>query len=83
MIIAPIGCADISLVLPTHGTFVGLEIKSENGKVRKEQLVYARFLTEQGGKYFIVRSLSDAKKAVAQCLGENQWKCLLERMTET
>ena len=67
--LGPLGCADISLVLPTNGTFVGLEVKSLNGKIRKEQIVYAAFLTSQGGKYFIVRSVEDAKNAVAECLG--------------
>lgn len=74
--LGPLGCADISLVLPTHGTFVGLEVKSANGKVRKDQLLYAKVLTANGGKYFIVRSVEDAKNAVAQCLGEEQWKQL-------
>ncbi len=74
--LGPLGCADISLVLPTHGTFVGLEVKSANGRIRKEQITYAAYLTSQGGKYFIVRSLTDAKNAVAQCLGEELWKQL-------
>lgn len=72
--LGPLGCADISLVLPTHGTFVGLEVKSAKGRIRKDQVTYAAFLTSQGGKYFIVRTLQEAKDAVAQCLGEDSWK---------
>ena len=77
--LGPLGCADISLVLPTHGTFVGLEVKSAKGKVRKDQVKYAAYLTSMGGKYFIVRSVEDAKNAVAQCLGEEQCERLLKQ----
>ena len=80
--LGPLGCADISLVLPTHGTFVGLEVKSKNGKVRKEQIAYAAGLTAMGGKYYIVRSVQDAKNAVAECLGEDICKLLLQPKKE-
>ncbi len=74
--LGPLGCADISLVLPTHGTFVGLEVKSAKGAIRKDQITYAKGLTDQGGKYYIVRSLADAQNAVAECLGDELWKQL-------
>ncbi len=69
--LGPLGCADISLVLPRHGTFVGLEVKSAKGTIRKEQIAYAKGLTDMGGKYFIVRSVEEAMNAVAECLGED------------
>lgn len=78
--LGPLGCADISLVLPTHGTFVGMEVKSARGKIRPEQIRYAKGLTDMGGKYYIVRSVEDAKNAVAECLGEKQWTLVSERM---
>ena len=78
--LGPLGCADISLVLPTHGTFVGMEVKSAHGKIRKEQVVYAKGLIEMGGKYFIVRTLEDAKDAVAECLGEDRWRLLCKQI---
>lgn len=77
--LGPLGCADISLVLPTHGTFVGMEVKSAKGAIRKDQITYAKGLTDQGGKYYIVRTLEDAKNAVAECLGEEHWKQLSEQ----
>ncbi len=58
---------------------MGLEVKSARGKIRKDQVTYAAGLTKSGGKYFIVRSLEDAKNAVAQCLGEERWKQLSEQ----
>ncbi len=55
-----------------------MEVKSAKGKIRKDQITYAAYLTSQGGKYFIVRSVEDAKNAVAECLGaealEERWK---------
>jgi hypothetical protein len=80
--LGPLGCADISLILPTRGTFVGLEVKSAKGSIRKEQVTYAAYLTSMGGKYFIVRSVEDAKNAVAQCLGEELWKHWSEPKTD-
>lgn len=72
--LGPLGCADISVVVPPLGRFVGIEVKSEKGKVRKDQVTYAQGLTHQGGLYFIVRSVQDAKDAIAQALGEATWK---------
>jgi hypothetical protein len=72
--LGPLGCADISVVVPPLGRFVGLEVKSANGKIRKDQIAYAAGLTQQGGAYFIVRSVQDAKDAIAQVLGEAEWK---------
>lgn len=81
--LGPLGCADISLVLPTHGTFVGMEVKSAKGAIRPDQITYAKGLTDQGGKYYIVRSLEDAKNAVAECLGEQLCKSPLGPQKET
>ena len=72
--LGPLGCADISVVVPPLGRFVGMEVKSANGKIRKDQVTYAAGLTQQGGLYFIVRSVQDAMDAIAQCLGEASWK---------
>lgn len=71
--LGPLGCADISMVVHPTGRFVGLEVKSKRGKIRKDQVAYAEGLTKQGGLYFIVRSVDDAKRAVAMCLGEQTW----------
>ena len=81
--LGPLGCADISLVLPTHGTFVGMEVKSAKGAIRKDQITYAKGLTDQGGKYYIVRSLAEAMGAVAECLGEERCKSLFAPKKET
>lgn len=72
--LGPLGCADISVIVPPLGRFVGLEVKSAKGKIRKDQVTYAAGLTAAGGAYFIVRSVQDAKDAIAQVLGEASWK---------
>ena len=74
--LGPVGCADVSVVIPPSGRFVGLEFKSEHGRQRPDQVAYAAGLTKQGGLYFIVRSVEDVKNAIAQALGEEQWKLL-------
>ena len=58
-----------------------MEVKSAKGKLRREQVTYAAFLTSQGGKYYVVRTLEDAKNAVAECLGEELWRLRCERKT--
>lgn len=72
--LGPLGCADISVVVPPAGRFVGLEVKSAKGRIRGDQLTYSEYLTKQGGAYFIVRSVQDAKDAIAQVMGEAAWK---------
>lgn len=71
--LGPNGAPDIVVIVPTHGLFCGLEVKSVNGKQRPDQVQFAKGLTKMGGKYFIVRSVEDAKNAVAECLGETEW----------
>ncbi len=80
--LGPLGCADISMVVPTTGRFVGMEVKSAKGKIRPDQITYAKCLTEAGGLYFVVRNLQDAKDAVAQILGE-QLACKLLSNVQT
>jgi len=74
--LGPLGCADISVVVPPLGRFVGMEVKTAKGKLRKDQVTYAAGLTAHGGLYFVVRSVDDAKNAIAQALGEELWKTL-------
>ncbi len=66
--LGPVGGADISLIGP-GGRFCGIEVKSARGKPNKKQLVYAPKLIAAGGMYFIVRSLEQAKAAVAEVIG--------------
>ncbi len=67
--LGPDGMPDIVVIIPPKGIFLGLEVKSKNGKVRKDQIEFAKKLTEAGGLYSIVRSLSDAQAATAEAVG--------------
>jgi hypothetical protein len=44
-----IGCVD--------GKFVGLEVKTARGKLSADQQLFADALREQGGLYYLVRSI--------------------------
>ncbi len=68
--LGPVGGADISLLSPL-GRFCGLEVKTVVGKPNRDQVSYAKRLTDSGGLYFIVRSLTDAKNAIAEVLGHD------------
>lgn len=71
------GLPDIIIVVPPGGRILGLEVKSANGKIRPAQVQFRDSLRENGGYYFVVRSLADAQDAVAVALGEERWKQLL------
>jgi hypothetical protein len=48
--------------------FVGLEVKSEKGKMRPSQIAFQSKVEATGGKYFVVRSLMDAKSALMSAM---------------
>ena len=50
------------IILCYRGTFIGLEVKTETGKQSKEQKWNQRKIIDNGGHYFIVRSLDDVKE---------------------
>lgn len=74
--LGPAGIPDILVVVPPGGRLVGLEVKSANGVQRPVQVVFAAKLTKSGGEYYLVRSLEEAKNAVAQAMGGTDWKGL-------
>jgi len=41
------------------GTFLAIEIKTGNAKQSKEQLAFAKMVTNMGGAYILARSLAD------------------------
>lgn len=51
------GVADIIGV--AGGSFICLEIKSEKGKQSESQKIFSERFTKNGGKYAVVRSISD------------------------
>lgn len=68
--LGPAGIPDIIVVIPKAGRFVGLEVKSANGEQRPVQVEFAAKLTEAGADYYVVRTLQQAKDAIAESLGK-------------
>ena len=60
-----LGCPDIICVM--GGTFIGLEIKSENGRQSIHQLDFQKRLEKAGGIYVIIRSLDDLINTFRVC----------------
>lgn len=58
------GLPDIVVIMPPTGLFVGLEVKSAKGVLRPAQIEFRTSATAQGGKYYVVRTLAQAKEAI-------------------
>ena len=53
---------DVVLETIKEGVYIGLEVKTADGKQSKEQKAIQDRITVAGGLYFIVRSVDDVKK---------------------
>ncbi len=71
------GLPDIVCVIHPHGRLLGLEVKSASGSLRPAQKEFMVKLKANGGEYKVVRTLEQAKNAVAKCLGEEVCKSRL------
>jgi hypothetical protein len=60
------GVPDILAVI--KGRFVGFEIKTPKGRQSADQLFFQKRVERHGDKYFIIRSLEDAKIALKSLL---------------
>ena len=63
------GLPDIVCVIGPHGHMLGLEVKSAKGTLREDQKAFRDHLVLTGGTYMVVRTLEQAKDAVAFVLG--------------
>ncbi len=54
------GCPDIVAI--KDGKFIGLEVKTINGRQSPAQKIAEKEIINAGGEYHIVRSISDVKK---------------------
>jgi hypothetical protein len=70
------GLPDIVVIVPPNGRVLGLEVKSAKGQLRPKQTEFMASLRNAGGKYVVVRSLDAAQHALAETMGEEQWKLL-------
>jgi hypothetical protein len=52
------------IILCKGGEFIGLEIKTQYGRVSCEQRQAEKDIKQAGGKYFVIRSLEEAIKLI-------------------
>lgn len=55
------GWPDICLI--HAGTFYGIEVKNEDGKLSPEQTLLGAEITKNGGVYIVARSIDDVQRA--------------------
>lgn len=58
------GIPDIIVVLPPRGHMVGLEVKTQTGKLRPKQKEFHAKLSDVGATPCVVRSLEEAAKCI-------------------
>lgn len=61
----PPGTPDIVGLIAPEGRFVGIEVKTETGKQRPEQVTMQRVIEAFGGLYVLARSVADVDHAFA------------------
>lgn len=61
-----VGAADLIGVLHPLGRFLALEVKSDRGRPTREQLAWGGAVQRAGGFYAIVRSVDEARAALAR-----------------
>jgi hypothetical protein len=54
------GVPDICVI--KKGKFIGLEVKSATGRQSDDQKTFELFVTENGGFYYVVRSLEEVRQ---------------------
>lgn len=69
MHLAPQGTADILVVVPPHGRFLALEVKTAKGKEREAQLRWAEEIRAVGGMVRTVRTVEQALAAYVEARG--------------
>jgi hypothetical protein len=55
----PAGTPDVLVVLPPSGRLVGLEAKSDSGRLRPAQAAWRQAAEAAGALYWVVRDVSD------------------------
>lgn len=55
------GVSDIMCILPPQGQFCGIEVKTDQGRVSVDQMLFERRCAAVGAQYHVVRSVDDVK----------------------
>jgi hypothetical protein len=67
---APEGIADLCGILAPTGRWFCLEVKTQSGRVRPEQVQWSQLVRSRGGYYAVVRSVDEAMAALARAREE-------------
>ena len=54
-----VGITDIIAILPPHGQFLGIEVKTGKDKLRLEQAGFIKNIFSMGGEVLVVKNLDD------------------------
>lgn len=68
------GLPDIVVVVPPGGRLLGLECKSEKGRLRPDQIAFKSRAEAVGAHYTVVRTLTQAMEAVAFVMGKEAYE---------
>jgi VRR-NUC domain len=56
------GVPDIILIKQPSGRFIGLEVKTDTGRLSPEQIEFRNHSEKAGGWYYVVRSIDDVQR---------------------
>lgn len=71
-----LGVGSADLIGCVNGKFVGIEIKTDKGRVSDEQKLWHECVERNGGHVFVVRSTEEAVEAVERV---KNWKQMMGR----
>lgn len=67
-----VGSSDLLGILAPGGQLLAIEVKSETGKLSKEQRAFGEMVERFGGVYVVARSVADVESALSPWLTDTQ-----------
>lgn len=70
----PAGLPDIVVILPPGGRFLGIELKSPDGKQNESQIDMATRMLQVGAVYTVCRSIQEVMDVVCRHVSKERWE---------
>lgn len=70
----PSGLPDIVVILPPGGRFLGIELKSPDGKQNDAQVEMATRMLQTGAVYTVCRSIQEVMDVVCRHVSKERWE---------